>query len=195
MGRAMRRQSGKIRLQQGVQNPGGTGYGLAHIEARHGREIRGVGFANVQEFVAHIIRNMQQIWQVPRNKQLLITARDTSNSIMYVQLEAAKEGDFYRINTAFPVKRSDYEIRQGMKKIWDGSDPAVAVTGQRPAFAATPEAALTKATSGYPNEMSSQDSPTASDQIARSLPQSRCNNNPPDTVKTQAPQHLGTCPE
>jgi len=117
---------------------------------------------------------------VPNSKQLLVATRDANNSIMYMQLDAAKDKDFYRVNTAFPVKRGDYEARQGMQKIWDGSDPAIAVTGQQPAFAATPEAAQNKATSDYPDATSSQDNPTASDQIGRSVNQSRTDDKPGD---------------
>jgi len=152
MGRAMRRQAGKIRLQQGVQNADGKGWGLAHIEARHGREISKAGFSTAQEFVAHIASNFQQVWQIPGSRQLLVATNDTHHSIMFVQLVPAAFEDFYRVNTAFPVKRGNYEIKQGMQKIWDGSDPAKIVPGQRSAFAAAPEAALRKTTSDYPDK-------------------------------------------
>lgn len=55
---------------------------------------------------------------------------------MYVQLEIAKDGDFYRVNSAFPVRRTDYETRQGMKKLWPESEPRTKATGQPSAFAA-----------------------------------------------------------
>ncbi|MDX9698057.1 MAG: hypothetical protein RBT55_00605, partial [Rhodocyclaceae bacterium] len=58
MALAMRRQAGKIRLQRGVQNANGTGWGLAHIEARHGREIRSAGFESVAAFVADAVRHV-----------------------------------------------------------------------------------------------------------------------------------------
>jgi hypothetical protein len=46
-GKAMKRQAGPIRLQQGVQNADGTGWGLVHIEARHGKQIRALVFIRV----------------------------------------------------------------------------------------------------------------------------------------------------
>lgn len=39
------------------------------------------------------------------------------------------------MNSAFPVRQQEYEAQRGMKRIWDGSEPTSAVTGQRPAFA------------------------------------------------------------
>jgi hypothetical protein len=63
MGKAMRRQAGKIRLQHGVQNSNGTGWGLVHIEANHGKQISGLGFGSVQDFVAHVASSIQQVWQ------------------------------------------------------------------------------------------------------------------------------------
>ncbi len=162
MGQAMRRQAGKIRLQQGVQNTDGTGWGLAHIEANHGEQIRGLGFGGIADFVARVAGGIQQVWQVPGNSQLLVTTRDGRKDVMYVQLEIAKEGDFYRINSAFPVRQQDYESRKGMKKIWDGSEPTPAVTGQRPAYAT--------AASASPENVSSQGSSNARGQIAGSVP-------------------------
>ena len=158
MGKAMRRQAGKIRLQHGVQNSNGTGWGLVHIEANHGKQISGLGFGSVQDFVAHVASSIQQVWQVPGNSQLLLTLKDGRKDVMYIQLEIAKEGDFYRVNSAFPVRQEDYESLKGMKKIWDGSEPTSAVTGQRPAFAT--------AASASPESESSQGSSNARGQDA-----------------------------
>ncbi len=153
MGKAMRRQAGVIRLQQGVQNADGTGHGLAHIEANHGAQIRALGFDDVSAFVSHVAGAIQQVWQVPGNSQLLVTTKAGRKDVMYIQLEIAKEGDFYRVNSAFPVRQQDYEDRRGMKKIWDGSEPTSTVAGQRPAFAT--------AASASPEAMSSQGSSNA----------------------------------
>lgn len=111
MAKIMKRQSGKIRLQQGVQNANGTGYGLLHIEAN--------------------------------------------------------TGDFYRINSAFPVRQRDYEEKRDMKKLWDGSEPTSAVTGQQPAYA-------TKS----PDELSSQGSPNARGQSNQSVQGENNSGNP-----------------
>lgn len=165
MGKAMRRQAGKIRLTRGVQNSNGTGHGLVHIEANHGKDIRALGFASIEEFVAYVAGGIQQVWQVPGNSQLLVTTKDGRKDVMYIRLEVAKEGDFYRVNSAFPVRQQDYEALHGMKKIWDGSEPTSAVTGQRPAFATAAIAA--------PDSESSQGSSNArgqGDSVAQPAP-------------------------
>jgi hypothetical protein len=48
---------------------------------------------------------------------------------MFIQLEANEGEDFYRVNTAFPVRQSDYEAKHGMKILWDGSEPASIAAG------------------------------------------------------------------
>lgn len=166
MAKIMKRQSGKIRLQQGVQNANGTGYGLLHIEANHGAQIRAMGFSKIEDFVANVAKNFSQVWQTS-NTQLLVTVNDGRKDVMYVRLEPSETGDFYRINSAFPVRQRDYEEKRDMKKLWDGSEPASAVTGQQPAYA-------TKS----PDELSSQGSPNARGQSNQSVQGENNSGNP-----------------
>ena len=42
---------------------------------------------------------------------------------MFIRLEIAKDGDFYRVNSAFPVRQADYEDRRDMKKSGTGANP------------------------------------------------------------------------
>lgn len=134
MALAMKRQPGKIRLPRGVQNADGTGYGLAHIEANHGKHIRGAGFASVELFVSHVAKDFCQVWQAT-GRQLLVAVRDGKQHMMYVQLEPADDGDYYRVNSAFPVRQENYPEKHGFKPLWDGSEPASTASGKRPAFA------------------------------------------------------------
>ncbi|MDR1367242.1 MAG: hypothetical protein LBJ76_00800 [Candidatus Accumulibacter sp.] len=141
MARAMKRQSGPIRLQQGIQNADGTGWGLAHIEANHGEQIRRAGFASVEDFVSRIAANFNRVLQTS-NAQLLVAITDGRQEVMFIQLSPSSEGDFYRVNTAFPASR-DYlakqERKKGYRMLWDGSEPASAVAGQQPLYAGSPE--------------------------------------------------------
>jgi hypothetical protein len=132
---AIRRQAGKIKLQNGVHNDNGTGFGLLHIEANHGKQIRALGFPDVPSFVYEIASNIHQVWQ-SKGIQLLVNANRKPRVVMFVQLEAMSGEDFYRVNTAFPVRQSDYELRHGMKKLWDGSEPQSIAAGQRSLYAA-----------------------------------------------------------
>ncbi len=52
--------------------------------------------------------------------------------VMFVQLEAAQDGDFYRVNTAFPTSRDYLEKQEGKgaKILWSGSEPRSAATGR-----------------------------------------------------------------
>ncbi len=141
MGRAMRRQAGAIRLQQGVQNADGSGYGLAHIEANHGKQIRSAGFVSVPAFVAHIAGNFNELLQASKGSQLLVAVSTGRRDVMFVQMEATEDEDFYRVNTAFPASR-DYlekQERKGAKVIWNGSEPRSTATGQQPPYAGNPE--------------------------------------------------------
>jgi len=71
---------------------------------------------------------------------LLVAIDGGRQDAMFVQLERADDGDFYRINSAFPASRN-YLIKQqrkGMKLLWGGSEPASPVAGQQALYAGSP---------------------------------------------------------
>ena len=137
MAKAMRRQAGKIRLQQGVQNADGTGWGLAHIEANHGEQIRGAGFETVQAFIQHIAGSFNEVLQATKGRQLLVAMSAGRKDVMFIQLEPAETGDFYRINTAFAASRDYLEKQEGKgaKVLWSGSEPRTTSTRQKSQYA------------------------------------------------------------
>ena len=141
MGQAMRRQAAPIRLQQGVQNADGTGYGLAHIEANHGAQIRSAGFEDVPAFIAHVARNFNEVLQATKGRQLLVAVTTGRRDVMFVQLEPAGNGDFYRVNSAFPASRDYLEKQEikGAKVLWSGSEPRSAAAGRQPPYAGATE--------------------------------------------------------
>lgn len=121
MAKAMRRQAGKVRLQQGVQNADGTGWGLAHIEANHGQQIRAMGYGSISDFVAESVRDIDQIWQAGNTIQLVVAHTGKASRVTFLQLEIQKDGDFYRVNTAFPVSQTYLEGKEkkaGWKPLW-----------------------------------------------------------------------------
>lgn len=142
LAKKIKRQAGPIRLNVGVHNPDGTGYGREHIEARHQKHIVGSGFDSVESFVRHVLDTATSLWRAPGG-QLVLAAGGKNNSVMYVELQPSKRGgaDYYRINSAFPVRREDYAKKKGFVPLWEGSEPVFAVSGQQPAFAIAPEVA------------------------------------------------------
>lgn len=60
--------------------------------------------------------------------------------VMFLRMQPAKDadGDYYRVNSAFPVSKNRFIGRDGFEKLWDGSEPASPATGTQADFVATP---------------------------------------------------------
>lgn len=158
--KAIGRQAGKIRLQQGEHRADGTGYGLAHIEAKHGKQIKNAGFESVEQFVSRVAESFDQI-RTSKGRQLLVAINGDRQGVMYVQLEPAQRGDYYRINTAFPASR-DYlekQERNGSELLWDGSEPTSTVAGKQPLYADSPESPSGQAAPIAQGQSKSNDTP------------------------------------
>lgn len=135
------RQAGKIRLPIGEHRANGTGYGLVHIDAKHGAQIQGAGFISVEKFVEYVVGNFEQIWKATVG-QLALMAIDKYKHVVFIQLAPATDGDYYQINTAFPVSRDyfDKKAKNGWMLLWDRSEPISKVAGQQlSVYAATPD--------------------------------------------------------
>ena len=98
-------KSAPIRLSQGynkVDDKGKNhGYGLEHIEAGHGEQIRNVGFASVEEFVSSVANNYQVIKKGnKRNGEntYLLEVSDGKNNTLFIEL--AKNGRYWNVNSA-----------------------------------------------------------------------------------------------
>lgn len=77
------------------------GYGLAHIEAERGDQIRKAGYNSVQEFVETVGRNWTDIREgnvIAGNQTYLIELTDEHNNTLFVQL--SKDGSYWNINSA-----------------------------------------------------------------------------------------------
>lgn len=139
MAQAMLRQAGKIRLQHGVQNADGTGWGLAHIEARHGREIRSAGFESVAAFVSDAVRHVDAVWKPGATSQVVAVQAGNKGKVVFLELQPSKDdaGDFYRVNSAFPATSNYAERKQrkeGWIRLWSRY-PVSADTSGAPGFA------------------------------------------------------------
>jgi hypothetical protein len=89
-----------IRLLGGVHLGKHRGYGLAHVEAEHGDEIRALGMS-VEEFIAQAIAEASQIWADGRRLVLARTGRRKTASV----IELMQGDGYYSVVTAFPVTK------------------------------------------------------------------------------------------
>ena len=98
-----------ILLSEGViTNPQtGAGYGLLHIEARHGKQIRDAGYASVLEFIEEVAENYNTIRKGNERNGLqtyMLQLTDKHNNTLLVELSG--DGTYWNINTAGIFKTS-----------------------------------------------------------------------------------------
>ena len=98
-----------ILLSEGIITNKATndGYGLVHIEARHGDQIRKAGYNTVVEFIEDVAKNYEVIKEGNirdgRNTYLL-QLKDKHNNTLIVELSG--DGTYWNINTAGVFKTS-----------------------------------------------------------------------------------------
>lgn len=98
-----------ILLSEGlITNPAtNDGYGLVHIEARHGDQIRNAGYKSVVEFVEEVAKNYEVIREgKDRNghQTYMLQLTDKHNNTLMVELSG--DGTYWNINTAGIFKTS-----------------------------------------------------------------------------------------
>ena len=91
------------------ENGKNHGYGLLHIEAGHGKQIRSAGFPSVEEFVEEVAKNYVDIREgakIGNTQTYLLEMTDNHNNTLFVQL--SKDGTYWNVNSAgiFNVKYS-----------------------------------------------------------------------------------------
>lgn len=93
-----------IKLSEGHQDGNGRGYGLAHIEANHGKQIRNAGFASVEDFVSFVAQNYDadNIRVGKRRKNgsptYLIQFTDAHDNTLFIEL--SNDGSYWNVNSA-----------------------------------------------------------------------------------------------
>ena len=111
MGRAMRRQAGKIRLRQGNE-----AWGLTHIRNRHLDQFQRLGFDSAEAFVASVAADFTAIYQRPGSALDVVFAESGTGQRLAVQLEPSVDGDFYDVKTASPVRADQFKNK---KPLWE----------------------------------------------------------------------------
>lgn len=95
--------SAPIKLSEGYQDENGKGYGLRHIEAGHGYEIRNAGFSTVEEFVSYVAKNYDEdnirVGKQRRNGNTtyLIQVTDSHDNTLFVEL--SRDGSYWNVNS------------------------------------------------------------------------------------------------
>lgn len=77
------------------------GYGLKHIEAGHGQQIRDAGYPSVEAFVEAVAANYDTIREgnmVAGNQTYLLELTDEHNNTVFVQL--SRDGSYWNVNSA-----------------------------------------------------------------------------------------------
>lgn len=94
-----------IKLSEGENYVGedgkNHGYGLLHIEAGHGDQIRKAGFASVEEFVEEVARNFDTIREgnmIADKQTYLLEVSDKHNNTLFIEL--SKDGTYWNVNSA-----------------------------------------------------------------------------------------------
>ncbi len=93
-----------IKLSIGFQDDATKkGYGLAHIEANHGKQIRDAGFKSVEEFVSYVAKNYDpDNIRVGKRREdgngtFLIQVVDSHENTLYIEL--SKDGSYWGVNS------------------------------------------------------------------------------------------------
>ncbi len=82
------------------------GYGLLHIEAGHGQQIRDAGYNSVEDFVEKVAGNYVDIREggvIAGNQTYLLELSDDHNNTLFVQL--SRDGKYWNVNSAGIFKK------------------------------------------------------------------------------------------
>ena len=128
-----------IKLSEGVADEMGNGYGLRHIEARHGDQIRKAGFSSVEEFVKYVASNYDKhnikIGKKRANgvETYLIQAEDEHSNMLYVEL--SKDGSYWNVNSGGIFRKGYAEKKKDVGQ--NTEHPTSATTLQDKSFVQT----------------------------------------------------------
>ena len=144
-----------IRLSEGFNKTDSQGrnhgYGLKHIEASHGSQIRSMGYESVEQFVESVARNYDSVRKGnDRNGKptYLLEYTDTHNNTLFIEL--SNDGSYWNVNSAGI-------FRKGYSKNKESVPPLPAVRGD-----ISDDAAEVRSATKEGNSMSGNSSETSS---------------------------------
>lgn len=109
-----------IKLSVGYQDKNGSGYGLTHIEANHGAQIKKEGFASVEDLVSYVAKNYDE-------NNIKVGKRRTGGSITYLLqvtgkhdntlfIELSRDGSYWNVNSAGVFRKGYSDKKETVAK-------------------------------------------------------------------------------
>ena len=122
-----------IKLSEGFQDEvTGHGYGLIHIEAGHGEQIRTAGFKSVKDFVSFVAKNYDRDnIRVGKRRPngsgtFLIQVTDRHDNTLFIEL--SKDGSYWNVNSG-GIFRKGYSNKKETVAETEPQQPDNAVSG------------------------------------------------------------------
>ena len=122
-----------IKLSEGFQDEvTGQGYGLIHIEAGHGEQIRTAGFKSVKDFVSFVAKNYDRDnIRVGKRRPngsgtFLIQVTDRHDNTLFIEL--SKDGSYWNVNSG-GIFRKGYSNKKETVAKTEPQQPDNAVSG------------------------------------------------------------------
>lgn len=125
-------QSAPIKLSRGFQSEDGKGYGLLHIEAGHGEQIRKAGFSSVEEFVSFVAQNYDEnnirIGKRRNNGSAtyIIQVSDRLDNTLFIEL--SHDGSYWNVNSGGIFRKGYADKKETVAKT-EPRQPDNAVSG------------------------------------------------------------------
>lgn len=111
--------SAPIKLSEGTVDKDGNGYGLLHIEARHGDQIRKAGFASVEGFVQYVANNYDKDnikvgkRRVNGSGTFIIQIEDEHSNLLYIEL--SRDGSYWNVNSGGVFRKGYAEKKKNVE--------------------------------------------------------------------------------
>ncbi len=111
--------SAPIKLSEGIVDGKGNGYGLQHIEARHGEQIRNAGFKSVVDFVKYVAENYDKDnikvgkKRVNGSGTFIIQIEDEHSNLLYIEL--SRDGSYWNVNSGGVFRKEYSEKRKNVE--------------------------------------------------------------------------------
>ena len=128
-----------IKLSEGFQDANtGKGYGLVHIEANHGEQIRQAGFTSVKEFVSFVATHYDpDNIRVGKRRDdgsdtFLIQVTDTHDNTLFIEL--SKDGSYWNVNSG-GIFRKGYSNKKETVAKTEPQQPTNAVSSDSSLYA------------------------------------------------------------